>query len=75
MTYFVEYLPDSCFFCGHAKSYDNRYEIDGKKFCGIKNMDVNEYFDHNKETGCRPNWCPLKEISDDYLDKMIYSKK
>lgn len=75
MVYFVESLPKSCFFCDccHTKDYDNRYQVSGEKFCGIENMEVNDYYDHNKETGCRPNWCPLREIPDDCLSKLIKS--
>lgn len=65
MRIFVEKLPDSCSVCDccHTKPYDNRRKIDGKKFCGIMDIDVNVYYyDYNDETYCRPNWCPLKEI-------------
>lgn len=75
MAYFVERLPTSCFFCDccHTRDYDNRYRIDGEKFCGIENMEVGEYYDHNKyDNFGRPNWCPLREIPDDCLYKMIY---
>ena len=72
--YFIECLPNSCFYCDccHTKSYDNRYKIDGEKFCGIVNIEINDdYYDHNDETGHRPDWCPLRMIPDDCLDKMI----
>lgn len=72
--YFVEYLPNSCFYCDccHTKDYDSRYKIDGEKFCGIMNIEINDdYYDHNDETGYRPDWCPLRMIPDDCLDKMI----
>ena len=65
MKYFVESLPKSCFFCDccHTKDYDSRYKIDGEKFCGIENMEVGNYYDHNKfDNDGRPNWCPLREI-------------
>lgn len=65
MKYFVESLPKSCFFCDccHTKDYDSRYKIDGVKFCGIENMEVDNYYDHNKfDNDGRPNWCPLRKI-------------
>ena len=65
MAYFVESLPKSCFFCDccHKKDYDSRYKIDGEKFCGIENMEVCYYYDHNKYDNVgRPNWCPLREL-------------
>lgn len=71
MKYFVEILPTSCFFCDccHTKEYDNRYKIDGKKFCGIENIEVGHHFDHNfYDNEGRPNWCPLREIPDKYSD-------
>ena len=80
MKYFVESLPRSCFYCDccHTKQYDSRYKLDGEKFCGIENMEVGYYYDHNYEDNAgRPNWCPLREIPeqkeifnncDDYLN-------
>ena len=65
MKYFVESLPRSCFYCDccHTKEYDSRRKIDGEKFCGIENMEVNYYYDHNLyDNNGRPDWCPLKEI-------------
>lgn len=64
MKYFVEDLPKSCFYCDccHTKDYDRRYKIDGEKFCGIENTEINYYKYYNDETGCRPDWCPLIEI-------------
>lgn len=63
MKYFVEEVPQSCWFCDccHTKDYDSRYKIDGDKFCGIENMEVNDYY----ETQRKPDWCPLREISDE----------
>ena len=74
MKYFVEILTRSCFYCDccHTKPYDRRYDIDGEKFCGIENLGVDYYYDYNYEDNQgRPDWCPLREIPDDCLDKMI----
>ena len=58
-------MPDSCFHCDccHEKPYDNRYRIEGEKFCGIEDMGVDKYYDSfcSKEP-MRPSWCPLKEL-------------
>lgn len=58
-------MPDSCFHCDccHEKPYDNRYRIEGEKFCGIEDMEVDKYYDSfcSKEP-MRPSWCPLKEL-------------
>lgn len=65
MAYFVESLPTSCFFCDccHTKDYDNRYQFDGEKFCGIENIEVGYHYDHNKYDNVgRPSWCPLREL-------------
>lgn len=74
MAYFVVSLPKSCFFCDccHTKDYDNTYKIDGEKFCGIENMEVDFYYDHNLQNNVgRPNWCPLREIPDAWLDELF----
>ena len=66
--YFVESLPQSCFYCDccHTRDYDRRYRLDGEKFCGIKNMEVDDYYDHNKfDNDGRPSWCHLREIPND----------
>ena len=46
MKYFVENLPESCRVCDccHTKPYDSRRKIDGEKFCGILNEDVDVYY-------------------------------
>lgn len=65
MAYFVASLPKSCFFCDccHTREYDSRYKIDGEKFCGIENMEVDSHYDHHKyNNDGRPKWCPLREI-------------
>lgn len=58
--YYVENLPNSCYECSccHTKDYDSRYKLDGEKFCGITNMEVDNHYNYND----RPNWCPLREI-------------
>lgn len=69
-NYFVEILPKSCFYCDccHTKNYDSKYKFDGEKFCGIENIEVNNYYDHNEETSSRPNWCPLRELPNNCLN-------
>lgn len=59
--YFVESLPKSCFYCDccHTKPYDNRRKIDGEKFYGILNEDVEVYYYHGDG---RPEFCPLREV-------------
>lgn len=69
-------MPESCFYCDccHTKPYDNKYKIDGEKFCGILNEDVGAYYYHGGE---KPEFCPLRETPkqreifnncDDYLN-------
>lgn len=76
MKYFVEELPENCSMCDccYTKPYDSRRKIDGEKFCGILNEDVEVYYYHGDG---RPEFCPLREIPklreiinnyDDYLD-------
>lgn len=76
MKYFVESLPKTCAYCDccHTKPYDSRHKIDGEKFCGILNEDVEVYYHYSDG---RPNWCPLREIPkknkenyypDEYMD-------
>ena len=70
--YFVEDLPRSCFYCDccHEKEYNHRQRLSGIPFCGIENLQVDYYYDYNLEdNNGRPNWCPLREIPDDCLDK------
>ena len=61
MKYFVENLPENCMYCDccHTKPYDNRHKIDGEKFCGILNEDVEVYYYHGDG---RPEFCPLREL-------------
>ncbi len=76
MQYFVKELPEGCNVCDccYTKPYDYWNRIDGEKFCGILNEDVEVYYYHGDS---RPDWCPLREIPklreitnncDDYLD-------
>ena len=58
-------MPDSCFHCDccHEKPYDNRYRIEGEKFCGIEDMEGDKYYDSDwSKEHMRPSWCPLKEL-------------
>lgn len=66
--YFVESLPKNCFYCDccHTRDYDSRYRIDGEKFCGIENIEIDDCCDYD-----RPDWCPLKKIPEDCLSKII----
>lgn len=74
--YFVEELPEGCNVCDccYTKPYDYWNRIDGEKFCGILNEDVEVYYYHGDG---RPKFCPLREIPkkreifnncDDYLN-------
>ena len=58
-------MPDSCFYCDccHEKHYDNRYQIEGEKFCGIEDIEVDKYYDSfYSEEPMRPSWCPLRSL-------------
>lgn len=65
MKYFVESLPETCEYCDccHTKPYDSRHKIDGEKFCGILNEDVEVYYYHGNG---RPEFCPLREVPKRY---------
>lgn len=76
MNYFIKELPESCADCEccHTKPYDYWHRIDGEKFCGILNEDVEVYYYHGDG---RPDFCPLRELPkrreifnncDDYLN-------
>lgn len=56
--------PESCYYCDycHTKDYDYMKQTDGEKFCGIENMNVDDFF--NYENQRKPDWCPLKELPD-----------
>ncbi len=57
--------PKSCFYCDccHTRDYDPRYKIDGEKFCGIENENVDFYYRQAYEDNyVKPDWCPLKEL-------------
>ena len=65
-------MPDCCFHCDfcHEKHYDRRYQIEGEKFCGIEDMEVDEYYDSfYSEEPMRPNWCPLRELPEKKREK------
>ena len=77
MKYYVKSLPSSCFDCDccHEKDYDSEYRICGEKFCGIENMEVDYYYDHNYENYVgRPNWCPL-ELLESYSGSLSEALK
>ena len=65
--YFVKELPGSCSLCDccHTKPYDSKFKIDGEKFCGILNEDVEVYYHHGNG---RPEWCPLREIPNEHKE-------
>ena len=54
-------MPSTCAYCDfcHTKKYDSRHKLDGEKFCGILNEDVEIYYYYGTR---RPKMCPLKEI-------------
>ena len=68
--YFVVNLPRGCSYCDccHTKDYDSRRKIDGEKFCGIEDMEI-DYRLYNNDG--KPNWCPLREIPDTWLDELF----
>ena len=58
-------MPDSCFRCDccHENPYNSKYRIEGEKFCGIEDIEVDKYYDSfYSEEPMRPSWCPLKEL-------------
>ena len=61
-SFYVLNTPLSCFTCDccHTKDYDYRKQIDSEKLCGIKNMNVNDYYDYENKR--KPDWCPLREL-------------
>ena len=57
-AFLVMDMPDSCFHCDMC-----HYRIEGYKFCGIEDMEVNDYYDgFYVDKLIRPDWCPLKEL-------------
>lgn len=66
MKLYVENLPQTCEYCDccHTREYDSRLKIDGIKFCGVENEDVENYYYHGNG---RPSWCPLKKIPEKFL--------
>lgn len=61
-SFYVLDTPQGCFNCDfcHTKDYDYRERVDGEKFCGIKNMNVDDYCNYVNPR--KPDWCPLKEL-------------
>lgn len=57
-------MPKSCFYCDycHEKEYNRNYQIEGNKFCGLENMEVNDFYSY--ENLRRPDWCPIRELPD-----------
>ena len=55
-------MPDSCSICDlcHESNYDLRYQISGRRFCGIKNENVDQYCDYANPS--KPDWCPIKPL-------------
>lgn len=66
-------MPVSCYYCDccHTKPYDKRYRIDGEKFCGITNKDVEVYYYYGVG---RPGFCPLREIPEKLSDADLYDE-
>ena len=73
MKVFVERLPSNCSYCDfcHTRPYDSRCKIDGEKFCGILNEDVEVYYYHGDGV---PEFCPLKEIPEEEAGADIYDE-
>ena len=61
-SFYILDTPKNCLRCDccHSKDYDYQKSIDGEKFCGIENMNVDDYCDYVNPR--KPDWCPLKEI-------------
>ena len=58
-------MPSSCFYCDlcHTRDYDHRRKLDGNKFCGVEDLDVNEYYSASYDDELiKPEWCPLKKL-------------
>lgn len=55
-------FPESCLNCDfcHEREYDNRQMIQGKRFCGIENVEVDKYC--SDERAGKPYWCPIRTI-------------
>lgn len=62
-------MPEGCSYCDycHTKPYDNRHRIDGEKFCGILNEDVEVYYYYGDG---RPEFCPLRKFPNKSLTGM-----
>lgn len=55
-------FPESCLTCDfcHEREYDNRQMIQGKRFCGVENVEVERYCSYDRPG--KPDWCPVKKI-------------
>ena len=58
-------MPSTCAYCDfcHTKEYNSRHKLDGEKFCGILNEDVEVWYHYGTK---RPKFCPLKEMPEKY---------
>lgn len=56
-------MPSSCFYCDfcHTKDYNCNYQIDGDKYCCIKELNVNDYY-YDEKPIPKPKWCPLMSL-------------
>jgi len=61
-VYFVTKIPKSCVSCEccRTKEYDTENKLDGEKFCGITDDDVEVSYYYGDG---RPESCPLREIT------------
>lgn len=55
-------FPESCLTCDfcHERDYDNRQMIQGKRFCGIKNVEVERFCSYERPG--KPDWCLVKKL-------------
>ncbi len=55
-------FPESCLTCDfcHERDYDNRQMIQGKRFCGIENVEVDRFCFYERPG--KPDWCPVKKF-------------
>ena len=57
-------MPNGCVYCDchYEKDYDYRYKIEGEKYCGIKNINIDDFYDYVNPR--KPDWCPLQPLPD-----------